>query len=144
MKKSGLVDSPFFAPHPEHAAQSSVPVSPADHIRTLYQPSHQVLSEVRPLPEQANTRTGEQANGRTHEHTNRGAGEQVNRRSPEQANTRTGEREITRQSYNVYTDQHMALKRLEAQASLNGSKPRTISEMVREAIRDFLQKQPQH
>jgi hypothetical protein len=127
MKKSGLADSPFFTPHPEHAAHSSVPVSHADRIHTLYQPQHPVSTEIQPFPEQANARTGEQVNGRT----------------PEQPNTRTSEREITRQSYNVYTDQHMALKRLEAQASLNGSKPRTISEMVREAISDFLQKQPQ-
>ena len=67
----------------------------------------------------------------------------MNTRTPEQVNSRTGERAITRQSYNVYTDQHMALKRLEAQASLSGSKSRTISEMVREAISDYLSKQPQ-
>lgn len=143
MKNSGLADSPFFTQRPEHAARASVPVSAADHIRTLYQPSRQVPSEVHPLPEHLNTRTPEQANGRTPEHANGSTGERVNTRTPEQANSRTGERAITRQSYNVYTDQHMALKRLEAQASLNGAKPRTISEMVREAISDFLSKQPQ-
>lgn len=143
MKKSGLADSPFFAPHPEHAAHASVPVSPADRIRTLYQPRHPASTEIQPLSEQANARTDEQVHGRTHEHTNVRTGERVNARTPEHTNARTGEREITRQSYNVYTDQHMALKRLEAQASLNGSKPRTISEMVREAIGDFLSKQPQ-
>jgi succinyl-CoA synthetase alpha subunit len=100
-------------------------------------------TELPPLPERPNARTDEQVNGRTPERANTRTGEQVNTRTPEQANARTGEREITRQSYNVYTDQHMALKRLEAQASLNGAKPRTISEMVREAISDFLSKQPQ-
>ena len=74
--------------------------------------------------------------------------ERVNTRTPEQANARTderpkvalGKRVIKRQSYNVYQDQHQALQRLEATGALSG-KGVFISEMVREALDDYLQKQ---
>lgn len=82
--------------------------------------------------EQVNTRTAEHANARTPEHMNTRTGEQTNRRTPE--------RVIARQSYNVYEDQHEALKRLEAQSTLSGGKPLHISEMVRQALDAYLAK----
>lgn len=72
---------------------------------------------------------------------------QVNTRTDEQVNARTGEhpkvasekRVIKRQSYNVYQDQHQALQRLEANSVLSG-RGVFISEMVREALEEYLQK----
>lgn len=69
----------------------------------------------------------------------------VNVRTPEQPHGRTDElpratsnqRTIKRQSYNVYLDQHEALKRLEATSILSG-KGKFISEMVREALEAYL------
>ncbi|GIL13923.1 MAG: hypothetical protein BroJett038_26430 [Chloroflexota bacterium] len=75
--------------------------------------------------EQANGRTAAQTHGRTHERAHR----------------RTGERRIVRQSYNVFEDQHQALKRIEARSALAGKKPIAISEMVRRALDEWLQKQ---
>ena len=82
-------------------------------------------------PERANARTTEQAHARTGEHPND--------RPPERPKPPSGQRAIKRQSYNVYQDQHEALKRLEATSSLSG-KNIFISEMVREALDQYLQK----
>ncbi|MAS35624.1 MAG: hypothetical protein CL610_16560 [Anaerolineaceae bacterium] len=76
------------------------------------------------VPEQVNTRSPEHPNTRTGEHVNR----------------RTPERPIGRQSYNVFLDQHEALKRLEAQSFLSG-KSLSLSDMVRQALDDYIRKQ---
>lgn len=72
---------------------------------------------------EANTRTPEHANART----------------PELPKSVSGKRNIKRQSYNVYVDQHEKLLRLEATSALSGKK-RAKSEMVREALDEYLKK----
>lgn len=75
-------------------------------------------------------RTPEPAHART--------GVQAFRRTGERANGRAGQRLIKRESYNVYLDQHQALKRLEAEAMISGQSL-GISELVRQALDDYLQ-----
>lgn len=117
MKKSGLADSPFFAPS---ITAKSVTLSSAPAVEHVI------------VPEQANTRTGERVDARTPE--------QVNARTGERPNGRTGERVIKRQSYNVYEDQHRQLQQLEASRALSGH-PLPISVMVRQALDEYLSKQ---
>lgn len=99
---------------------------PQDHPLSIAQPSaHEETAE------QVNTRTPAQANTRTGERPHTRTGEQVNRRAQE--------RTISRESYNVFKDQHQALIRLEAESRLSG-KVTNKSEMVREALEDYLNK----
>jgi hypothetical protein len=83
------------------------------------------------IPEQVNTRTPEQANARTGEH--------LNMRTPERPHARTRERTISRESYNVFKDQHEELLRIEMEGRMSG-KAVFKSEMVREALDDYLRK----
>ena len=72
MRKSGLADSPFFTPSPEHEVRASVPVSPAEHSinpLALYLPSSD-HSPNRRILEQVNSRTGERVNTRTQTRAN--------------------------------------------------------------------------
>lgn len=101
--------SAFFSPRLSSAISDS-------------QPKTELVADVERTPERVNRRTHEQANARTGEHPK----------------TASGKRIIKRQSYNVYQDQHEALQRLEATGVLAG-KGVFISEMVREALDDYLQ-----
>jgi hypothetical protein len=131
----------FFQPtsRPKEASQPVVPLLPIPDQND----SHRIVraqqeSETR-TPEYPNARTGERANSSTPEHVNTRTDERMNARTPEQVNTRPPKRVITRESYNVYKDQHQALKRLEAMSALDG-KSKPLSEMVREALDTYLQK----
>src|SRR5215213_1157971 len=63
--------------------------------------------------------------------------------SPCRPNTRTGERassrSIVRQSYEIYRDQHAALKKFSLEEQTRGEKG-SMSEMVREAIDAYIAK----
>lgn len=119
MKKSGLADSPFFAQtvNAERRPDTSLP----SLINLAPVPNQTVKDDMVRTPERVNRRTDEQANART----------------GELPKSLSGKRVIKRQSYNVYADQHEALQRLEATGSLSG-KGIFISEMVREALDDYL------
>lgn len=106
--------------------------------------------------ERVNERTPEDANGRTPERTNERTDEQANTRTDERPNERTGERpnaptktpkpakrDIIRHSFQFYEDQLTQLKRLRAQKELQGE-PCHLSDLVRQAIDDFLAKESEH
>lgn len=106
--------------------------------------------------ERVNERTADDANGRTAEHPNERPDEQANTRTGERPNERTGERPnaqtkspkpteraITRYSFQFYKDQLTQLKRLRAQKELQGE-PCHLSDLVRQAIDDFLAKEGEH
>ena len=146
MKRSGLADSPFFAPTPsgEVFRSPSTPPSPADHIRRLYNKPVEHLNER--SSEQVNRRTNEQMNERPAEQMNIRSDEQVNKRTPEQTNERTSEqtkpaekpsapeRPIHRQSYDLYDDQAEAIEAL----CLKWRKERGRHITKGEAIRELL------
>lgn len=100
--------------------------------RTEQESSSDKQSDIVRTPERLNTRTDEQANTRTRERPNA----RTENRTLETP-TSSGKRVIKRQSYNVFQDQHDALKRLEATSILSG-KGIFISEMVRAAIDAYL------
>ncbi|MBN8592780.1 MAG: hypothetical protein J0M33_13535 [Anaerolineae bacterium] len=138
MKRSGLADSPFFAPTPSREVFRSPPASPSpvDHIRHLYE---------KPV-EHLNERTDEQMNKRTPEHLNERTDEQMNERTPEHLNERTVEqphvveksqkleRPIHRQSFDLYDDQAQAIDAL----CLKWRKERGHHITKGEAIRELL------
>ena len=135
-KKSGLADSPLFrAPSPPPPVVQDIPIVQPPDVSEDLQPVNTSVPVFGGEPE------GEQANGRTPAHPNARTGEHANRRTPERANGRTRERRIVRQSYNIYQDQHEALKRIEAKSALSGKTPLNISQMVRQALDDYLSKQ---
>ena len=122
MKRSGLADSPFFAPTPSGEVFRSPPAppSPVDHIRHLYE---------KPV-EHLNERTDEQMNKRTPEH--------LNERTAEQPHTverpQKPERPIHRQSFDLYDDQAQAIDAL----CLKWRKERGHHITKGEAIRELL------
>lgn len=128
--KSGLADNPLFS-NPSTAEQ----VNPG----VLSQPVGN--GGVGTGGEQANGRTGEHPNVRTPVHLNSGTPARPHGRTPERVNTRTDKRPISRQSYNVYSDQHLKLQRLEAESKLAG-KPIPISDLVRQALDHYLKRYP--
>lgn len=105
---------------------------------------------------EANGRTPEQATARPDERPNERTPEPVNTRSGEQPNMRTGERPnvkpqnavipnrgITRHSFQFYQDQIIRLKQLRMQKELQGETCH-LSDLVRQAIDDFLAKESEH
>lgn len=64
-------------------------------------------------------------------------------RTPERSNARTGERvnerAITRQSYEIYKDQHAALREFSIEEMQRGERG-SMSEMVREALDAYITK----
>jgi hypothetical protein len=130
MKRSGLADSPFFAPTPSGEVFRSPPAppSPVDHIRRLYNKPVEHLNE------------------RTVEHLNVRSDEQMNKRTPEHLNERTAEqpqavekpqkpeRPIHRQSFDLYDDQAQAIDAL----CLKWRKERGHHITKGEAIRELL------
>ena len=69
---------------------------------------------------------------------------QPHRQTPERENARTpvrpsGKRIITRNSFEIYEDQMDSLRKLSLQEKMEG-KIGSMSQMVREAIGDYLQK----
>ena len=115
-------------------------------------------------PEQATARPDERPNERTPEPVNTRPDERPNERTPEPANTRSGEqpnmrtgeranvkpqnavipnRGITRHSFQFYQDQIIRLKQLRMQKELQGETCH-LSDLVRQAIDDFLAKESEH
>lgn len=105
---------------------------------------------------ETNSRTPEQATARPDERPNERTPEPVNTRSGEQPNMRTGERAnvkpqnavipnrgITRHSFQFYQDQIIRLKQLRMQKELQGETCH-LSDLVRQAIDDFLAKESEH
>lgn len=119
MKKSGLADSPFFAPPPpKEEIQAPLPVA-------------------QPLFKRSDNQTHERTNEQLHERTN----EQPHNRSDAQTHERTNappSRPISRYSYDIYDDQADAIEALRLQWHKKRGRHITKGQVMRELLEQVL------
>ena len=129
MKKSGLADSPFFAPPP---SQEEIQVPPP------------VMVE-QPLFKRTDAQTHERTTERMHENTNEQTHERTNTQPHNRADAQTHERTdappsrpISRYSYDIFDDQADAIEALRLQWHKKRGRHITKGQVMRELLEQAL------
>ena len=140
MSKSGLADSPFFAPtQPNVKAVASPSVQEPEKSMVdknaspiPNSPTPENIYTKNPQPQNVNIQDQKRSDERTFERPNERSNERLNERPPKQ------KREKIRHTFDIYRDQLVALQMIQLEKFQAGKKKPKLGKMVAEGIDLFI------